>query len=53
MAFKLPKFIVGKLPEDFPIMMQWFEDHGFEADIAALRGGDTELMSLTDWVKSR
>lgn len=53
MAFKLPGFVVGKLPEDFPIMVQWFEDHGFEADISALRSEVTRLMSLVDWVDSR
>ena len=49
-AFKLPGFVIGRLPEDFPIMVQWFEDHGFDADIDHLRRRDTRLLTLSDWV---
>ncbi|MBV6658962.1 MAG: NmrA/HSCARG family protein [Devosiaceae bacterium] len=52
-ALKLPGFIVRKLPEDFPIMVQWFEDHGFEADLDALRHEDGQLMTLSDWARAR
>ncbi|MEO0917425.1 MAG: NmrA/HSCARG family protein, partial [Pseudomonadota bacterium] len=50
-ALNLPGLVVQKLPADFPIMVQWFEDHGFEADIDALRREDSRLLTLADWVK--
>jgi uncharacterized protein YbjT (DUF2867 family) len=52
-AFKLPRFIVKRLPEDFPIMVGWFEKHGFKADIPALKRVHPKLMTLADWAKSR
>ncbi|MEM9795433.1 MAG: NmrA/HSCARG family protein [Pseudomonadota bacterium] len=52
-ALRLPSFVVGKLPADFPIMVQWFEDQGFNADIDALRGDDPQLMTLADWTEAR
>ena len=36
-TLNLPGFVVRKLPDDFPIMVQWFEDYGFKANLDALR----------------
>lgn len=52
-ALNLPGFAVRNLPEDFPIMVQWFEDHGFAADLDALRQEDGRLLTLADWANDR
>lgn len=52
-ALKLPDFIIGKLPEDFPIMVQWFEDHGFQADLDTLQKGEVPLQTLAEWTRAR
>lgn len=53
LAFKFPGFIVKKLPEDFPIMVGWFERHGFIADIKSLRKQHPGLMTLADWARQK
>jgi uncharacterized protein YbjT (DUF2867 family) len=48
-AFNFPSFLMRRLPEDFPIMVKWFNEHGFVADIDALKRQHPSLMTLDDW----
>ncbi len=36
--------------EDFALMFEWFDAHGYEADIPALRAHHPGLMSLETWI---
>ncbi len=51
LAFDLPNAVVKRLPADFPIMVRWFERHGFQADIDALRRELPALRSLHEWTR--
>jgi uncharacterized protein YbjT (DUF2867 family) len=50
-ACKFPAFVVKQLPKDFPIMVNWFNQHGFVADIDALKKQHPSLMTLADWAR--
>jgi uncharacterized protein YbjT (DUF2867 family) len=50
-AFKFPTFLVKQLPKDFPMMVNWFNQHGFVADLGALKVQHPSLMTLADWAR--
>ncbi|QPH52276.1 NmrA/HSCARG family protein [Pontivivens ytuae] len=52
-ALRLPSWVVRKLPEDFPVMVDWFEREGFAADIDHLRSEMPDLQSLSDWTSTQ
>jgi uncharacterized protein YbjT (DUF2867 family) len=39
-----------QMGEEFTVMYRWFNDHGYEADIAALRGEHPGLVSLEQYL---
>ncbi len=49
----LPGFLIRRLPEDFLLMVRWFEDHGFRADINALKTELRQLQSFEDWLRNQ
>lgn len=49
---RLPKLLTKRLPEDFPLMLQWFAAHGFRADLPRLRAIHPGVHNLKDWAAS-
>lgn len=41
-----------QMGEEFTVMYRWFNDHGYEADIAALRGEHPGLVSLEKYLRA-
>jgi uncharacterized protein YbjT (DUF2867 family) len=41
-----------QMGEEFTVMYRWFNDHGYEADIAALRGEHPGLVSLEQYLRA-
>jgi uncharacterized protein YbjT (DUF2867 family) len=51
--FRFPEFLLRLLPRDFSRMLHWFAEHGFQADIAALKQEHPQLISFASWLQSR
>jgi uncharacterized protein YbjT (DUF2867 family) len=49
-AIPLPE--MAKQNPEYALMFQWFLDHGYEADIPALRAAYPPLKRLEDWLKT-
>ncbi|HEX5700861.1 MAG TPA: NmrA family NAD(P)-binding protein, partial [Rubrobacter sp.] len=41
-----------QMGEEFTVMYRWFNDHGYEADIAALRAEHPGLVSLEKYLRA-
>lgn len=48
-AFTIPKFLRGKLPEDFRLMFEWIAREGFRGDLPGLRRTHPGLLTLPRW----
>jgi uncharacterized protein YbjT (DUF2867 family) len=52
-SLRFPTLLTRRLPEDFPLMFNWFADHGFQADIRKLRVRRPKLLTLSAWAETR
>ncbi len=41
----------GQMGEEYTVMYRWFNDHGYEADIAALRKEHPGLISFEEYLR--
>ncbi|PRQ70123.1 hypothetical protein AAT19DRAFT_11355, partial [Rhodotorula toruloides] len=48
-----PSFVVSLIPHDFKMMMRWFHDVGYSADIEALRKEFPRLKGLEEWLREQ
>lgn len=51
-ALRLPRPVLGRLPDDFTLMFAWFAREDFRADIPALRLIHPSLLTLRQWAAS-
>jgi uncharacterized protein YbjT (DUF2867 family) len=49
----LPRALVRRMPAEMSLMMRWFAEHGFQADIATLRSMHPELITFERMLRSR
>jgi uncharacterized protein YbjT (DUF2867 family) len=52
-SLRVPAVLTRRMPEDFPLMFNWFAEHGYQADIPKLRTRRPELLTLAAWAKRR
>lgn len=52
-SLRVPAVLTRRMPPDFPLMFNWFAEHGYQADIPKLRAHRPELLTLAAWAKSR
>jgi uncharacterized protein YbjT (DUF2867 family) len=50
--FPAPRFALRLLPKDLSSMLCWFAEHGFRANIPALKQEHPGLMSFTSWLQA-
>jgi uncharacterized protein YbjT (DUF2867 family) len=48
----IPKFLTKAMPEEYGAMFRWIGEHGFKADIGALRQEHPTMMTFAAWLRA-
>jgi uncharacterized protein YbjT (DUF2867 family) len=48
-SLRFPTAMHSRLPHEYIVMFKWMSAHGFQADIATLRGMEPNLMNFSGW----
>jgi uncharacterized protein YbjT (DUF2867 family) len=47
----VPRFLLRVMPREMSTMLRWFGEHGYQADIAALRKEHPGLLTYEQWLR--